>query len=161
MNDAALATPGARARLAWNFQTKHAMNPATTTPSNSSEADHQDALAAGNDRPLHQPGRSSAGSTCAAPATAADLSTAYDHYRARGYRKAEALARERTAADPHDLLARTLLAATLYKQNRLVEALDQVDKALASWPDDEDLAVLKEIFMQALAAEQWVSRLTV
>jgi Flp pilus assembly protein TadD len=86
------------------------------------------------------------------------LKAAHAAYEQRKFVEAEVIVRRLMREEASDLPARTLLAACLYKQGQVAEALDQVEVALQSLPEDEDLAVLRHIFMQALAAELWVSR---
>jgi Flp pilus assembly protein TadD len=79
-------------------------------------------------------------------------------YQAGAFAEAEATARTLVTRQPGNLLANTILAACLYKRGRVAEALDRVETALAFHPDDEDILVLRDIFMQTLAAEGWVAQ---
>ena len=79
-------------------------------------------------------------------------------YQAGAFAEAEETARGLLVHQPGSLLANTILAACLYKRGRVAEALDRVETALAFHPDDEDILVLRDIFLQTLAAEGWVAQ---
>jgi predicted Zn-dependent protease len=78
------------------------------------------------------------------------LTEAHRLYKSQQFDEAEAISRSLIAADPDDVHARTLLAACLYRRGMISEALTQTERALAVWPDDEDLMTLQDVLLVAL-----------
>jgi hypothetical protein len=87
----------------------------------------------------------------------ADMRTLRDLYQSGLFGQAAAVAREMLLDRPRDLMASTIVAACLFKQGRIAEALERAETTLEFFPEAEDVAALRDIFLQALAAERWVA----
>jgi tetratricopeptide (TPR) repeat protein len=78
------------------------------------------------------------------------LTEAHELYKNNQYDEAESISRALIAIDPDDVHARTLLAACLYRRGLITEALTHTERALAVWPEDEDLLTLQDVLLVTL-----------